>query len=39
MKNKFLIVCLASCLTTSIFAKELILTGEQALKNTNPFKE
>lgn len=39
MKNKLLIVCLASCLTTSIFAKELILTGEQALKNTNPFKE
>ncbi|WP_152057967.1 hypothetical protein [Aliarcobacter butzleri] len=39
MKNKLLIVCLASCLTTSIFAKELILTGEQALKNTNQFKE
>jgi hypothetical protein len=39
MKNKFLVTCLVGCLTTSIFAKELILTGEQASKNTNPFKE
>ena len=39
MKNKLLIDCLASSLATSIFAKELVLTGEQAVKNTNQFKE
>ena len=39
MKNKLLIACLASSLATSIFAKELVLTGEQAVKNTNQFKE
>lgn len=39
MKNKLLVSCLATCLSTSIFAKELILTGEKASQNVNPFKE
>jgi hypothetical protein len=37
MKNKFLVTCLVSSLTTSIFANDIKLTGEFSELYGNPF--